>query len=430
MTAITLQNVSKTYRYYNHGMDRLWEAVTGKARYHERTALHMLNLTIDHGEIVGLVGKNGAGKSTLLKLVAGMLVPSTGQVIVNGRLSALLELGTGFHYEMSGRDNVYLSGAVMGLPHEKIYQLYDKVVAFADIGDVMDEPVKRYSSGMIMRLAFAVATCIEPDILIIDETLSVGDGAFARKSFDRVMEYKKHSKTILFCSHSMYQVEAICSRVIWIDQGHLIMQGDSAKVISAYNNFLDKGLATTITVNLQTQQQKQAEIQFADQVSFPQGSARITGATVSADGVTAKVLQVKTGQSNVSIQVCFSSDPTLPSPCVGMTFTGAESRAICSASSCNDGLVLWRDELGNGEVIVSFPAFALLKGNYGVNVYLLCEQGIHLYDQVVNAAELKVKQQGLERGVVTLPRRWVKGIETSAHLIQACDSVGHRPHLG
>ncbi len=222
--AISLQSVSKIYRTYAHGWDHLWEILTYRTRAQVFQALYPLTLHINHSQVVGIIGKNGAGKSTLLKIVTGTLMSDDGGTRdVSGRIAALLELGTGFHPEMSGRENVYLSGAVIGLSVDEIDQLYDDIVAFAGVEAFMEKPVKTYSSGMFMRLAFAVATCVEPDILIIDEALSVGDGAFARKSFDRIMQFREAKKTILFCSHSLYQVEKICDRVIWLDQGRIQM---------------------------------------------------------------------------------------------------------------------------------------------------------------------------------------------------------------
>ena len=181
MSAVELQGVSKTYRVYKSGLHRLIEAATGRGSHTEFIALQPLNLSIDQGEVVGLVGMNGAGKSTLLKLLAGTLTPSQGRLQVQGRIAALLELGTGFHQEMTGRENVFLAGAVMGLSRERMEALYPQIVEFSGLQDFMAQPVKTYSSGMFVRLAFAVATSVDPDVLIVDEALSVGDGAFARK---------------------------------------------------------------------------------------------------------------------------------------------------------------------------------------------------------------------------------------------------------
>lgn len=395
MTAIALQGVSKTFAHYGHALDRLREVLTGRRHHQERVALQPLDLTIGAGEVVGLIGLNGAGKSTLLKLVAGTLTPTTGAVQVNGRVSALLELGTGFHPDMSGRDNVYLSGAVKGISGAQVDELYEGIVAFAGLpADVMEQPVKTFSSGMYVRLAFAVATCVEPQILIIDEALSVGDAEFARKSFDRIMSYKHAGKTILFCTHSLYQVEAICNRALWLHQGRLNLDGEPARVVTAYNNYLDSCRPDGPPLP--------AEITVASR----QGTARLRQMEVAADGVTGGSLRVVSGQTDVTITVAFASDPALPAPSVAVCFTGGDGRILSSASTYIDGLQVARDAQGEGQVTACFPSFSLLKGQYGVDVYLMCEQGVHVYEPALRIAELNVTQRGLEQGVVNLPRNW------------------------
>ncbi|QXP86884.1 ABC transporter ATP-binding protein [Methylococcus capsulatus] len=404
MTAILLHNVAKSYRSYDHPWETLWEVFTKTRRHREWTALHPLSLEIAHGEVVGIVGTNGAGKSTLLKLIAGTLTPSAGDIRVNGHVAALLELGAGFHPDMTGRENVYLGASVMGLSSERVDRLYDGIVEFAGLGEFMDQPVKTYSSGMYMRLAFAVATAADPDVLILDEALSVGDGAFARKSFERIIGYKDAGKTILFCSHSLYQVEAICSRVLWLDHGRLVMDGEPARVVSAYAEFLGGGGEGCGTPD-----------QPAPAAVAGSGVGRLTKVEVEADGVEGRKLTVRSGQTDLTVAVGFASDPALPPPSVGLTITGSNGWAVASASTSNDGLTISRRPDGSGEVELSFPRFPLLKGAYWVNVFLLCEQGIHLYDRIEHAAELEVVQDGLEQGVVSLPRRWsVNGAPASA----------------
>lgn len=222
--AIELEKVSKGYYPSSSPLSRVMDAIMGRTA-DMSLVLKPFSLNIQHGEIVGLIGVNGAGKSTLLKLIAQTTLPTTGVVSVKGSVCALLELGAGFHPDMTGRENIFLGGAVAGMSTAEIQDRFDEIVQFAGLDAVIDRPVKTYSSGMMMRLAFSLATSVDPDILILDETLSVGDGHFAKKSFDRIMGFKEAGKTILFCSHSMYQVQAICSRVIWMDEGVVRMDG-------------------------------------------------------------------------------------------------------------------------------------------------------------------------------------------------------------
>lgn len=407
MSIITLHDVSKKYPRYSSGFDRLKEVVSGKRSHEEFVALHPLSLDIQEGEVVGLIGMNGAGKSTLLKIVSGTLLPSSGTVAVRGRVSALLELGAGFHPELSGRDNVRLSCAAAGMSPEQIDEIYQSIVDFSGVADFVEQPVKTYSSGMFVRLAFAVATSVDPDILIIDEALSVGDGAFARRSFDRIMGFKKSGKTILFCSHSLYQVEAICSRVIWMHQGRVMLDGDPASVISAYDAFL---IATT-----SSDQASGTEAMFHSQQQQPtshtHGYARIERIEVAVDGKPGKELEAWCGESTLSISIRFSSDPSLPTPSLAVAIVAPDGRFICSAGSHNDGLVLQRNAHGEGLATLTYPAMPLLKGHYMVNVYLMCENAIHIYEQACGVAELKFKQRDLQQGLVSLPHYWK--IETS-----------------
>ncbi|MDY0330459.1 MAG: ABC transporter ATP-binding protein [Thiomonas sp.] len=400
MIAIDLRGVSKTYSLYKHGFDRLLEIAFAKKRHVEFVALHTLDLQIDAGEVIGLVGMNGAGKSTLLKLLARTLVPTTGELNIHGRIAALLELGTGFHPEMTGRENVYLAAAVLGIGRTRMATLYDEIVEFSGLHDFMEQPVKTYSSGMYVRLAFAVATCVDPDILIVDEALSVGDGAFARKSFDRIMGFKKAGKTILFCSHSLYQVEAICTRVIWVHQGRVMMDGDPAQVVAAYNGFLNsQGRQPGVDLPIQ------APVSDSP-LLIPAGHARLTKVTAWADGKAGKELQLHSGSSDLCIEASFSSDPALPAPTLAFALTGADGRWICSAGTLNDGIALQRTAEGNGRVLLTYPALPLLKGEYWVQAFLLSEDGVHIYDQASDIARILVTQTGLEQGIVTLPHHW------------------------
>lgn len=402
--SIRLQGLSKSYRLYQSGWERLWEVMSHRKTHRERQVLEPLSLDIGRGEVVGIVGVNGAGKSTLLKLIAGTLKPTTGSVACSGRVCALLELGAGFHPDMSGRDNIYLGGAVAGQSSEDIGRLYDSIVDFAGLREVIDQPVKTYSSGMLMRLAFSVATAVDPDILILDETLSVGDGMFASKSFERIMGFKKAGKTILFCSHSMYQVEAICSRALWLEKGRLRMDDEPGRVVKAYNNFL-----------LQ-QEARVAAPSSATEAAAPElgpvrlsGQARISDLRVRSTEGTASPVAMTSGKSDLFIELEFVSDPELPPPSLGVTLLGGNGRPVTSASSRYDGVIFERDESGHGRVRLQFPNLALLRGHYWVNVYLMCDQGLHFYDKAERVAELDVVQEGPELGVVSLPRDWTVG---------------------
>jgi len=238
--AISVRNVTKTYRLYDSHADRVKEAFHPfrKKYHHNFNALSDINFHAKKGETLGIIGRNGSGKSTLLQIICGILQPTSGSVEVNGRVSALLELGAGFNPEFTGRQNVYINGSILGLIHEEIENRFDEIAAFADIGDFINQPVKSYSSGMVVRLAFAVAISIEPDILIVDEALAVGDEAFQRKCFARIKQIQERGGTILFVSHGAGIIVELCNHALLIDQGELLIGGSPKQMVSYYHKMI------------------------------------------------------------------------------------------------------------------------------------------------------------------------------------------------
>lgn len=237
---IQIEHLSKMYKLYDKPSDRLKESLglTRQKRYREHYALHDINFDIEEGECVGIIGTNGSGKSTILKIITGVLSPTEGTVTVNGRISALLELGAGFNMEYSGLENVYLNGTMIGFSKEEIDQRLDEILAFADIGDFIHQPVKMYSSGMFVRLAFAVAINIDPEILIVDEALSVGDVFFQAKCYHKFEEFKKQGKTILFVSHDLSSIAKYCDRVVLLNKGQMLDQGSPKAMVDMYKQLL------------------------------------------------------------------------------------------------------------------------------------------------------------------------------------------------
>lgn len=238
--AIQVKDVSKMYKLYDRNRDRLLDAfgLSKTPRYHEHYALHNLNFSVKKGETVGIIGTNGAGKSTILKIITGVLNPTDGQVEINGRISALLELGAGFNMEYTGIENIYLNGTMIGFSREEIDKKLDDILKFADIGDFVYQPVKTYSSGMFVRLAFAVAINIEPEILIVDEALSVGDVFFQAKCYKKFEDFKKMGKTILFVSHDLGSIAKYCDRVVLLNKGTKIAEGNPKQMIGMYKKLL------------------------------------------------------------------------------------------------------------------------------------------------------------------------------------------------
>jgi len=233
--AISLNNVSKCYKRYAHPVDRLKEILLpGKSRAEEFWALRNINLDVYRGETLGIVGQNGSGKSTLLQIIAGTLTPTTGNVKVDGRISALLELGSGFNPEFTGRQNIFFNGQVLGLSREEIQNKFDSIADFAEIGSFIDRPVKTYSSGMVVRLAFAVVANIEPTILIVDEALAVGDAKFQARCMKRIRQLKEQGVTVLFVSHDASSVKMLCNRAVLINHGNILEINSPKQVINQY----------------------------------------------------------------------------------------------------------------------------------------------------------------------------------------------------
>lgn len=243
--AIRVAGVTKSFQVYARPEDRLKQSIWRRRRYfREFTALDKVSFEVGRGETVGIVGRNGSGKSTLLQIIAGTLTPNTGTVETHGRVAAMLELGAGFNPEFTGRENVYLNASVLGLERDEIDRKFDDVVAFAEIADFIDQPVKTYSSGMYVRLAFAVAISVEPDVLIVDEALAVGDEAFQRKCFARIRAIQERGGTILFVSHAAGAIIELCDRAILMEQGALVLIDSPKTVIAYYHRLLyDKATA-------------------------------------------------------------------------------------------------------------------------------------------------------------------------------------------
>lgn len=210
------------------------QLVSGKIKKKEFYALQDVSFNIEQGEVVGIVGHNGAGKSTILKVISGILSPTKGEVKIHGNIVPMLELGSGFDYDLTGRENVFLNGSILGYTEEFLNEKYDEILAFSELGEFIDMPIRNYSSGMLMRLAFSIATVVRPEIMIVDEILSVGDAAFQQKSLDRMMDMMSGGTTVLFVSHSISQIEQMCNRVVWLDHGQVKMVGDASDVCAAY----------------------------------------------------------------------------------------------------------------------------------------------------------------------------------------------------
>jgi len=390
MYAIDAHSLSKVYRIYANPKDRLKEALfRGRRRFHEPFwALRDVSFHAGVGSTVGLIGDNGAGKSTLLQLVAGTLRPTDGTVAVKGRISTILELGAGFNPEFTGRENVVMSGAILGISTREMERRLPEVAAFAEIGDFLDRPVKMYSTGMYVRLAFAVATNVDPDVLIIDEALSVGDQYFQKRCIDRIDGFRKAGKTILFCSHSLYQIRLICDEVIWLKDGRVAQAGDPPGVVGAYENYL-----------------RERELPRAD--PSPLQGDRQTFPWIAKVALTRGDDPIERDQFMTGDELGITVQYEVPQP----------------PAEVHVGIVVWRNDgvqcfgtgthvagvttpRHSGRVRLRIPDLSLLSGDYAVTVYLLDEHGLHVYDQREREWKFRVAQREQAIGLCYLNHRW------------------------
>lgn len=248
MSHLHVRNISKIYKRYPHKWARLNEWITGQKRHEGHWVLRDIHFDVAPGEAVGIIGINGAGKSTLLKIITGTTQPTSGTVEIGGRIAALLELGMGFHPDFTGRQNVYMAGQLAGLSSAEITTLMPEIESFAEIGDYLDQPVRVYSSGMQMRLAFSVASCVRPDVLIVDEALSVGDTYFQHKSFNRIREFREQGTTLLIVSHDRGAIQSLCDRAILLENGFVIKDGPPEEVMDFYNALIAEKENATVEV--------------------------------------------------------------------------------------------------------------------------------------------------------------------------------------
>ncbi len=324
MNAVEFQGVSKSYAIYDAPGDRLKEllSLNRLKRHQDFWALHDVSFEVKRGETFCIVGENGSGKSTLLQMVAGILHPTSGTVGIHGRVSALLELGAGFNPEFSGRDNVYLNGSILGLTTRQIDERYNDIAAFAEIGDFIDQPVKTYSSGMVVRLAFAVAINVDPEILLVDEALAVGDIYFRQRCMRKVHELRQRGITILFVSHAVSDVKAIGDRVLWLDHGRMIDVGEPDRVVSKYLAAMTEKDSTYLRLKSATEPQaRRGGVMRAPEIvetipnidhRFGDGRAQILGiAVLDEQGRNLPILEPST-RILVRISVRATADVALP----------------------------------------------------------------------------------------------------------------------
>jgi ABC-type polysaccharide/polyol phosphate transport system ATPase subunit len=393
---VQAEGLTKIYRSYATPWDRLLEGVTRRPRHRELRALEDVGFTLPRGEGLALIGENGAGKSTLLKILAGITAPTSGAFRVSGKIASILELGSGFHPEFTGRQNIVLNAAMLGLSQEELRRKMPDIVSFSELGDFIDQPVKTYSTGMAMRLGFSIATQVEPDVLIIDEALSVGDGYFQKKCMDRLRRFVDGGGTLLFCSHAMYYVSAFCQRALWLRQGRAEALGPTDEVVRQYENFLVAKSA-------------QAARAGDDAPAPPPSSlpARIVSARLP--GGAALYAQGDPWELEVAWE---SEDPRLAFH-VGVGVNRADGVEVFSCATHLDGLAPVTGARAYSARL-AVPSLPLVKGEFTLYVFLLDEEGLHVYDQRVIPGSFQVRSPAYVFGLVRVEHAWTLDAESGS----------------
>jgi lipopolysaccharide transport system ATP-binding protein len=383
---LALEGVGKDYAKVESrgGQLRLvLDLLRGRGAAHVFRALEGVSLDLRRGESLGVIGENGAGKSTLLKIIAGVVPPTRGSLVVNGRVGALLELGSGFHPEYTGEANIDLAAALLGLSPAEIAAKREEIIAFADLGDHLKDPIKHYSSGMVVRLGFAVATALAPDILITDEVLAVGDESFQKKCIAWMERYLASGGTLLLCSHSMYHVQKLCARALWLKDGRVVQQGDAAEVTQAY-----------LAYHEEKSQGRKAPI--------PQVQAAAAGVYAVQSLVLEPGDRVEQGQPLVLRGEVYSPDGRPPVVLIGLV--RVDGTPVYGVATDMDQVVLARIDDHRYAFALEFPALSLLPGKYFARAHALDPEGVRLFDNVERV--LTVSGSTRELGLVRLPHRW------------------------
>ncbi|MDB5099861.1 MAG: transporter related [Cyanobacteria bacterium RYN_339] len=387
--AIRIRGLAKCYPLYQRPQDRLIELITRKSRHQEFWALHEVDLELPRGATVGVIGANGSGKSTLLQIVAGVLSPTRGTVEVNGRVAALLELGAGFTPDFSGRENVFMGGAVMGLSREEMAARFDAIVAFAEIGEFIDQPVKTYSSGMYVRLAFALAIHVDPEVLLVDEALAVGDAVFQHRCMRKIRELQERGVTILFVSHDTAAVKSLCTQAVLMEHGRVVEAGDPDAVVNRYHARVAASIAPAEYVE---DGPAVDDPHFGETAGFFRhgtGEAKFTDVTL-LDGSQRVAVAVETGKP-VTVRARLRCEVELEGFAVGFFVKDRQGIEVFGSNTVEEGQPIGLCRAGERVTLdFSFPA-SLRPGHYSVTVAAAYNRHDMVYlDWVDNALVFQV----------------------------------------
>lgn len=377
---IHVRNLKKNFQLYSHPVDRLKEVLhPRRKRYHHNfSALDNINLDIFKGEIVGIIGTNGSGKSTLLKILTGVLAPSSGNVEVNGRIAALLELGAGFNPELTGHENIFLNGALMGYSEAEMQSKVTSIIEFAEIGEFIYQPVKMYSSGMFARLAFAVSVNVNPDIMIVDEALSVGDMKFQERSYTKIKEMVRSGTTVIFVTHSLNIVRNFCSRAIWLNEGKLIQDEASAVVCEAYEKFMKFG-----------------ESQISESASNHMDIMKRTQGSVEVIALSLDKNEYALGE-DINLNISLSNNAGISQFGVGILIHDSHGRLITVCNSIRSD-ILFSDSVN--KISLTIPENDFTFGEYQISISICDEKVMFSYCFIENVIKFRIVVPSSKAGI-------------------------------
>ena len=390
-TAISIHNVSKKFRLYHEKNQYLKTTLLrgGRSRFEDFWAINDVSFEIPTGSTFGIIGSNGSGKSTLLKCLAGILAPDKGRLHVHGRLSALLELGAGFHPELSGRENIFLNGAILGMTQKEITTRLDDIVDFSGLGHFIDTPVKNYSSGMVVRLGFSIAANVEPEILLIDEVLAVGDAEFQQRCYEKIEKFRHDGRTIVLVSHGLSQIEQLCDRVAWLEKSRLKELGSALEVVQRYNGASHHSLKRN-----------------ADEIGDRCGSGEATITKV-------ELLQNQTPSSlfetngRMTIRVHYEASAPIQNAVCGIRITHLHGTNIWGTNTKRKGVQI--QELSpTGFIELEIDQLRLLQGTYDLTVVITDTAEVNAYDHWEKRIRFDVEQTNtFDEGLVALDGSWI-----------------------
>jgi ABC-type polysaccharide/polyol phosphate transport system ATPase subunit len=390
-SAISIENVSKKFRLYHEKNQYLKTTLLrgGRSRYEDFWAVQDVSFEIPVGSTFGIIGSNGSGKSTLLKCLAGILTPDKGTLTVNGRLSALLELGAGFHPELSGRENIFLNGAILGMTQKEIALRLDDIVEFSGLDHFIDTPVKNYSSGMVVRLGFSIAANVEPEILLIDEVLAVGDAEFQQRCYEKIERFRQDGRTIVLVSHGLSQIEQMCDTVAWLEKSHLKELGSSFEVVQKYNGASHQAI------------QRDEEDEIGDR--WGTGEATITKVELIKSGEATSLF---TTNEAMRIRVHYDAPTGISDAVVGIRITHLHGMNVWGTNTKRKGTRIPRLE-GKGFVDLDIPQLRLLEGTYDLTIALSDTAEVNAFDHWEKRVRFDVHQvDTFDEGVAALDGNW------------------------